>query len=71
MGEYWAVACKYWLINRNIVGKLNYLARCIDFNTIRVTSIRRLLHWALPQGQFWSRQIGNYLFQIIMNVIEK
>jgi len=69
MEEYWAVTCKYWLINRSIAGKLNYLTRYIDFNRMRVTSTRRLLGFALPKGPFWIRQNGNLSFQIIMNVI--
>jgi len=58
MGEYGAVACKYWLINRTIAGILNELARCIKFNTMRAISARRLLGSALPNGQVWIRQKG-------------
>ena len=40
MGEYCAVACEYWLINRTITAKLNYLARGIDLNRMKATSAR-------------------------------
>ena len=51
MGEWGAVTCEYWLINRCIAGTMNLLARYINFNSIRVNSARIILGSALPQGR--------------------
>jgi hypothetical protein len=41
------------------MGKLNYLARGIDFNTMQATSARKLPGSALSKGLVWIRQKGN------------
>ena len=51
MGELWAVACEYRLINRCIAGAMKLLARYINFSCVRANSPRMLLHSALSQGQ--------------------
>jgi len=45
MREHWAVACKWWLINRSIAGKMNYLAKCVSFNGISPTTATIVLGW--------------------------
>jgi len=58
--DYWAVASEYWLINRTIVGKMNYLARYINFIRMRATSVRRLLCLVMPNGHVWIWPNGNH-----------
>jgi len=51
------------------VGEMNDLARWINFNQIRTTSVGLLLGSALPKGQVLSRHKGNQSAQIIMKLI--
>jgi len=69
MGEYWAVACEYWLINRTIVGEMHHLARCINFNSMGATSAWILLGSASPIGLVSISQQGNQWVQIIINLM--
>jgi hypothetical protein len=49
--KYSAVTCEYWLMNQSIACKMNHLARCINPNSMRATSVRILLGVILPKGQ--------------------
>jgi len=69
MEEYWAVVCKWWLINRRIASRINYLARCMNYNRMKSTSIRILLGSALPKGQVLIMWIANQSGQIMMTLI--
>jgi len=51
MGEWWAVACEYWLINRCIAGAMELLARYLNFSHVKAKRERMLLRSDLPQGQ--------------------
>jgi len=37
LGKWWAVACKYWLINRCMAGAMNLLTRYINFSRVRAS----------------------------------
>jgi len=69
MGEWWAVACKYRLINRCIAGAMKLLARYIIFSLERGNSARMLLCSALPQGQVSICQKDYQWVQIMMKTI--
>jgi len=51
MGEWWAVACQYRLINWCIAGAIQLLAGYINFSHVRANSARMLLRSALSQNQ--------------------
>jgi len=51
MGEWWAVACEYRLINRCIADTMNFLTRYMNFSRVRANSARMWLRSALRQGQ--------------------
>jgi len=69
MGEWWAVACRYQLINRCIAGAMKILAWNIYFDRVRVNSARMLLRSALSQGQVSIWQKDYQYIQIIMKTI--
>jgi pentose-5-phosphate-3-epimerase len=49
------------------VGKINHLARCINYIRARATSAGILLASALPTGQVLIMQKGIEIVQIVMN----
>ena len=69
MGEWCAVACEYWLINRCITGAMNLLAQYINFSSMRVNSARILQRSALPQGRVSIRQKDTLYFSPMMKII--
>jgi len=69
--EWWAVEREYWLINRSIVGEMNHLARSINFDRIRATSVRILLaqlcQWAeSPSVRNATNQFKSLWIQLLM-----
>jgi len=51
MGEDWAVACGYLILNRSIAAEMYNLAHYLNFWRMKVTHKRRLLTSALPKCQ--------------------
>jgi len=60
VGEWWAVACSYWLINRCIAGAMNLLPRNMNVSCVRLNSASMLLPSALPQGPVSICQKDNH-----------
>jgi len=69
MGEWWAVACQYRLINRCIAGGMKLLARYIKFGCVSANSARMILRSALSQGQVSIRRTDYQYIQIMMKTI--
>jgi len=67
MEKYLAVTCEYWLMKQSIACEMNHLARCINLNSMRVTSVRILLGLILPKDQVSNMQKCNQYSQYIMN----
>jgi len=69
IGERWAVACEYWLINRCIAGAMNLLTRYINFIRVSANSAKMLLLLALPQGQVSICEKDYQEVQLMMKTI--
>jgi len=69
MGEWWAVAFEYRLINRGIAGAMNHFARYIMFTHVRVNCATTSPRSAIPLGQFSNRQKANQYSQHMMTTI--
>jgi len=69
MGEWWAVACQYRLIERCTAGAMKLLARYINFSHVRVNSARMLLRSASSQGQVSICQKDYQYVQIMIKTI--
>jgi len=69
MGEWYAVACGYRLINRCIAGAMKLLARYINLCRVRANSARMLLCSAFPHGHVSISQKDYQQVQIMMKSI--
>jgi len=67
IGEWWAVACEYRLINRRIAGAMNLLTRYINFGPVRAKGARMSLRSALPHCQVSISEKDYQEVQIMMN----
>jgi len=71
MGEWWAAACQYRLINRCRAGAMKLLARYINFSRVRANSARMFLCSAWSQGQvsIWQKD-SQYIPIVMKNIID-